>query len=164
MEAAPRSRAEHWIRRAQPRDLDRIAALWIALSEQHAARDPLFELRRGADVEVRRLLAAQLRDPDAALFVCERDGALCGFCSVRIDRAPPIQLERERAEITDLHVSAGERRRGAGRALVERALEWIAQRGVARCEVRVAVRNTEGQRFWRALGFDDLMDVLQRRL
>jgi hypothetical protein len=30
--------------------------------------------------------------------------------------------------------------------------------------VRVAVRNAEGQAFWRALGFSDWMDVLERRL
>jgi len=110
------------------------------------------------------LLEATLRDPEAAIFVCERDGALLGFCSVRIDRAPPIQLEVRRAEITDLIVLANERRRGLGRRLVERALAWVVERGVERCEVRVASLNDEGQQFWRSLGFGDLMDVLQRRL
>jgi len=61
-------------------------------------------------------------------------------------------------------VSANERRRGVGRALAERALLWVEEQGVERCEVRVADANVEGQRFWRALGFGDLMDVLQRRL
>ena len=121
-------------------------------------------MRPDADAEIQRLLAATLRDPDSAIFVCERDGSLLGFCSARIDRAPPIQVEVERAEITDLIVSARERRRGVGRALVERALVWVDERGVERCEVRVARANTEGQHFWRALGFGDLMDVLHRRL
>jgi len=152
------------IRRALPRDLDRVAVLWTALSEHHASVDPLFALRPDADAEIRRLLAATLRDPDAATFVCERAGALLGFCTARIDRAPPIQLEVRRAEITDLMVSANERRRGVGRALAERALLWVEEQGVERCEVRVADANVEGQRFWRALGFGDLMDVLQRRL
>jgi len=110
------------------------------------------------------LLAATLRDPEAAIFVCERAGALLGFCTVRIDCAPPIQLEVRRAEITDLMVRANERRRGVGRRLVERALAWVKERGVERCEARVASLNREGQHFWRALGFGDLMDVLQRRL
>jgi GNAT superfamily N-acetyltransferase len=134
------------------------------LTEHHASVDPLFALRPDADAEIRRLLDAILRDPDAAIFVYERDGALLGFCTVRIDRAPPIQVEVQRAEITDLMVRASQRRRGLGRALVERALSWVEERGVERCEVRVASRNSEGQRFWRTVGFDDLMDVLHRRL
>ncbi len=138
--------------------------LWIALTEHHASVDPLFALRPDAGAEIRRLLAATLRDPDAAIFVYERDGALLGFCTVRIDRALPIQVEVQRAEITDLMVCASQRRRGLGRALVERALSWVEERGVERCEVRVASRNSEGQRFWRAIGFDDFMDVLHRRL
>jgi GNAT superfamily N-acetyltransferase len=139
-------------------------ALWIALTEHHASSDPLFRLRADADAEIQRLLDALFRDPDTAIFVYERDAALTGFCSVRIDRAPPILLEDRRAEITDLMVGAGERRRGVGRALVECALGWLQERGVERCEVRVAARNAEGQHFWRSLGFGDLMDVLQRRL
>jgi hypothetical protein len=48
--------------------------------------------------------------------------------------------------------------------LAAAALDWTAERGVDRVEVRVASGNAEGQAFWRGLGFDDLMDVLQRRL
>jgi ribosomal protein S18 acetylase RimI-like enzyme len=147
-----------------PRDLDRVTALWTALTAHHAALDPLFRLRPGADSEVRALLGAQLQDPDAAIFVCENGGDLAGFCSVRIDRAPPIYREQERAEITDLGVREAARRRGIGSALVAAAYEWIAGQGVGRVEVRVAARNSEGQAFWRALGFHDLMDVLQRPL
>jgi ribosomal protein S18 acetylase RimI-like enzyme len=84
--------------------------------------------------------------------------------AVRIDRAPPILVESERAEITDLMVIDAQRRRGLGRALVERALHWVSGRGLERCEIRVAASNAAGQAFWRALGFGDLMDVLQRRL
>ncbi len=152
------------IRSAHPSDLDRVVALWIALTEHHASDEPLFALRPNADAEIQRLLAATLRDPEAAIFVCERGDALLGFCTVRVDHAPLIQVEVQRAEITDLMVLASERRRGVGRALVERALGWVKERGVERCEIRVASRNSEGQHFWRSIGFGDWMDVLQRRL
>ena len=139
-------------------------SLWLALNEHHAGLDSAFALRAGADSEVRRLLEATLRDADAALLVCEGETGLAGFCSVRVDRAPRIMVETQRAEITELIVSPGQRRRGIGRALVEDCLSWLAERGLARCEIRVAADNAEGGSFWRALGFDPWMDVLQRRL
>ena len=152
------------VRVASRRDLDRVAELWTALSEHHAGFEPLFTLRAGAGSEIRRLLDAQLRDPDSAIFVAEQGDGLKGFCTVRVDRAPPIHGELERAEITDIAVVASARRRGVGRRLVGAALGWLRVRGIERVEVRVAVRNPEGQVFWRALGFADLMDVLHRRL
>jgi len=157
-------RADGDIRRAVSRDLDCVAALWIALMEHHAARDSVFALRPDAEAEVRRWIGAMLRDPNAAIFVCDGATGLTGFCAVRIDRAPEIVVEVDRAEITDLLVRDGERRRGLGRALVERALRWVVEQGVERCEVRVATRNVEGQGFWRSLDFGDWLDVLQRRL
>ena len=146
------------------RDIDCVGALWAAVAEHHGRLDPLFTPRPDADAEISNLLAAQLRDRDVAIFVWDAGAGPEGFCTVRVDRAPPILAEVERAEITDLGVREGLRRRGIGRALVDAATDWIAARGVTRVEVRVAAGNREGQAFWRALGFGDLMDVLHRQL
>ncbi|MCZ6464603.1 MAG: GNAT family N-acetyltransferase [Proteobacteria bacterium] len=152
------------VRRAGPRDLDRLAALWVGIASHHEALDPAFRLRPEADSEIRRLLEGALRDPDAAVLVYDQGGDLPGLCIVRIDRAPAILDEVERAEITDLGVREEMRRRGVGRALADAALDWVRERGVARAEVRVASANPEAQGFWRALGFGDWMHLLHRHL
>jgi ribosomal protein S18 acetylase RimI-like enzyme len=152
------------LRRAGADDLAGLVELWIEVTAHHAALDPLFTLRPNARPVIERLIRSQLRDSDAAIFVVDSLDSLAGFCCVRVDRAPPILEETRRAEITDLGVRAALRRRGFGRELAAAALDWTAERGVDRVEVRVASRNAEGQAFWRALGFNDLMDVLQRRL
>jgi ribosomal protein S18 acetylase RimI-like enzyme len=152
------------LRLARAADIPRLTELWIEMAAHHSPLDPLFTLRPGVEPEVRRLFTALFDDPDAAVFVWETPEDLLGFCAVRIDRAPPILDETRRAEITDLGVSAAARRGGIGRELVVAALAWVKDRGVVRVEVRVAARNRESQAFWRSLGFDDLMDVLQRRI
>jgi GNAT superfamily N-acetyltransferase len=151
------------VRPAGLRDLDRVAALWTAITDHHRALDPLFRMRPGAGDELGRMLQAMYRDPDAAIFVYD-EGDLPGMCIVRIDRAPPILEEVERAEITDLGVRPQARRRGIGHVLVDAALAWVRAAGVGRVEIQVARGNPEGQAFWRAQGFDPLMDVLHKRL
>jgi GNAT superfamily N-acetyltransferase len=146
------------------RDLDRVVGLWSALMGHHEALDPHWRAAPGAEDERRRLLARLLADADAAVRVWDEEGDLLGFCAAQIEVASPMAAERARAEITDLFVCQDSRRRGIGRRLVEAVTDWIRERGVRRVEVRVAVRNAEGQAFWRALGYADLVDVLQRPL
>lgn len=154
------------IRPARPQEIDRVAALWSLITDHHAALDPLFRMRRGpvAEGELRELLRALQRDPDAEILVFEDDGTPQGLCIVRIDHAPPILEETERAEITDVGVRPEWRRRGVARRLVEAAQRWVGERGVTRIEIQVAHGNVEGQAFWRAMGYGPLMDVLHKRL
>lgn len=151
------------VRRAVRGDRDRLVELWLGLLAHHAPLDPHYQVQPGRDREWRRLIERLLASPDAAVFVWEEQGALLGFCIAQLEEAPPVLVERSRAEITDLMVEPGARRRGIGRALVEASVDWIRRRGVERTTVRVAAQNAEAQAFWRALGFADLMDVLQRR-
>lgn len=158
------ARASDAVRRAGVRDLDRVTALWTAITHHHAPLDPLFRMRADAAGELRELLGVLHRDPDAAIFVYEQDGDLPGMCIVKIDHSPPIMEEVERAEITDLGVREDQRRRGIASALVDEALAWVVDAGVKRVEVQVATGNLEGQAFWRSRGFGSLMDVLHKRL
>jgi ribosomal protein S18 acetylase RimI-like enzyme len=139
-------------------------ALFAELLTHHAALELAFAVRPDATAQVRGLIARQLRDREAAVFVFEAAGRVAGFCTVRLEHSRGVLVESARAEIADLGVRPELRRRGAGRALVEQATAWARARGAERVEVRVASRNPEGQAFWRALGYEGFVDVLQRRL
>lgn len=154
------------VRVARMQEIDRVAELWALITEHHAGLDPLFRMRRGtvAAGELRELLRALQRDPDAVILVWDVNETPQGLCIVRIAHAPPILEETERAEITDLGVRPGLRRQGIARRLVEEAQGWIRDRGVSRVEIQVASGNVEGQAFWRAMGYGELMDVLHKRL
>lgn len=162
---AGRARRE-CVRPAEPKDLDRVAALWTAITDHHRRIDPLFTMRSDADADaaLRDLLGAMQRDPDALILVYDDAGDLPGMLIVRIDHSPPILRETERAEITDLGVRESERRRGIANVLLDVGLDWVRASGVDRVEVQVARGNREGQAFWRARGFGDLMDVLHLRM
>jgi len=152
------------VRRAGGHDLDRVAALWSAITRYHEPLDPVFRMRDDAGGEIAELLRAMARDPDCEIFVYDEAGDLPGMLIVRVDHSPPIMVETTRAEITDLGVREDARRRGIGTALVATAIAWVKASGVARVEVQVAHANPAAQAFWRAQGFGDFMDVLDKRL
>ncbi len=158
-----RARSE-CVRSARAKDLDRVAALWTAITDHHHGIDPLFTMRPDGEDALGDLLRAMQRDPDTQILVYDEAGDLPGMLIVRIDQSPPILRESERAEITDLGVRESERRRGIAGVLVDAGLDWVRASGVERVEVHVAHENPEGQGFWRARGFSDLMDVLHLRM
>jgi ribosomal protein S18 acetylase RimI-like enzyme len=154
------------IRRARERDLERLVALFFVLLDHHAERARRLALRAGAEAEaqVRRLLAARLRDSDSQVLVWDGEGDLRGFCVARILKRPAIFAETERGEIEHLLVRESSRRRGVGRALAEAGLTWLGERGIRRAEVQVAVENDTARAFWRALGFELASEALELRL
>lgn len=152
------------VRPARRADAAGVADFWQALIDAHAALDPTFALRDGARAGLESAIAHALDDPDAGLWVADREGVAVGFCAAHVDRAASPLVEHARAELTELWVTPASRRSGIGRALADAALAWAVERGAVRIEVRVAFRNGAGQAFWRALGFGDFVDVLDRRL
>ncbi len=152
------------LRRAEPRDRDALAGLFAELLGHHAALEPAFAVRADVRERLPGIVARLLRQSDAAVFVWEEAGDVAGFCSVCVTRAPDAMVEASRAEIEELGVRSDRRRTGIGRVLVDAACAWAKSRGAARIEVRVAVRNAEGQAFWRALGYGGFVEILHRQL
>jgi ribosomal protein S18 acetylase RimI-like enzyme len=151
------------VRPAARRELDRVAALWTLLLAHHAGTPALAPAAR-PEAAVRAHLDALVASGDGALLVAEREGVLAGFAALRVLRRPPLFAETERGEIEALYVREEARRSGVGRALAEASLAWMAARGLRRAAIAVAADNAAGQAFWRALGFADAMDVLERPL
>jgi ribosomal protein S18 acetylase RimI-like enzyme len=151
------------VRPARRSDVATVTALWRALLDEHAALDPALAPAPPLAAALSHAATRLIGDEAGALWVCEDEGGVRGFCAARLARTSAA-AEGRRAEITELWVEPAARRRGAGRSLVAAAFAWTSARGVRRVEVRVAARNASGQAFWRALGFDDFVDVLDRRL
>ncbi len=152
------------VRAAEPRELDRLTALFTVLIAEHEAYGPGWRMRPGAEAALRARLEERLTDADGVLLVFDRGGDLPGLCAGRVLRRPPGFEETVRGEVEHLVVREGARRAGIGRVLAEGVFAELRARGAARVEVQVARGNAEASRFWRALGFAPTMDVLDRPL
>lgn len=93
---------------------------------------------------------AALRKVDEGLFVVEADGQIAGWAHVGgrvLLESPP------HAEVGALVVGRAFRRRGVGRALVERAIEWTRAHGLPTLRLRSNIARPEAHAFYPALGF-----------
>jgi len=110
------------------------------------------ELGYTITVDATRTVLAQLLDSDKHLVAAAiaPNGMLLGW--VVAERR--LMLESgEFVELTGLVVTAGARRTGVGRSLVNAAEQWALQQGFAAIRVRSNVARTESHPFYEGLGY-----------
>jgi ribosomal protein S18 acetylase RimI-like enzyme len=111
---------------------------------------------------VRGLIA----DENVGLFVAEAAGQLAGLVCVIVRNSPavPLFVPRRYAVIDNLVVSKALRRRGIGRALMDRAQQWAEAQGADSVELTVWAFNEEALAFYRRLGFETASRTMAKRL
>lgn len=136
------------VRDAVPGDAGRLVALAQEVGAEPEGWLIADESWRGIADE-RRYLKAIRRHPHAAVFVAENEGAIVGRLSVARD---PHPASRHVADL-GLMVAAAYRRRGIGRALLERAVEWARDAQVRKLELHVFPHNAPAIALYESFGF-----------
>lgn len=96
-------------------------------------------------------------------FVAELEGAVVGFACLRVTRS--ICYEFALAELTELYVEESFRRRGVGRALIERAERIAQEQGAESLMLLTGGENLTAQDFYRSSDYQVLQDlVLSKKL
>lgn len=96
---------------------------------------------------------SRLSDPSCmeSFILAETEGQVIGFAGLRI--SPTILYREPHAEITEMFVMEGYRRRGAGRALIEYAEQMARQKGAKEIIVATDFYNHGAQELYRSRGF-----------
>jgi GNAT superfamily N-acetyltransferase len=120
------------------------------LSDAQAVAELATELGYPTDAaQAGARLAHLLGRAEDAIFAAEDEGVLVGWLHAREMR----ELESEPCgEIAGLVVAAPRRGQGVGKALVQAALAWAAERGLANMRVRSNVVRQETHRWYQAAG------------
>ncbi len=85
----------------------------------------------------------------AGMFIAELDEEPVGIVNAHVDK----MREEKKGFIRMLGVVHEHRRRGIGRALAEKAMESLKQRGMNKVEAGAVVGKPESIRLWESLGF-----------
>ncbi|HEX9952289.1 MAG TPA: GNAT family N-acetyltransferase [Rubricoccaceae bacterium] len=106
---------------------------------------------------VEPLLAAEIRDPYAVVFVAEREGAVVGYVYAVVEGPDYMALRGPAGVFHDLVVDREEREQGVGRALLDAMLVTLSAWGAPRAELLAAERNKAAQRLFTRAGFRPTM-------
>ena len=99
------------------------------------------------------LSAADNRDGIARFLEHNPGLAFVARAGAELAGAVLVGDDGRRGYLHHLAVSASHRRRGLGRALVERCLSAMSERGIHKCHIFVHASNRSGQAFWEEIGF-----------
>ena len=154
------------IRKAVIADLPALGRLGALLLRTHYDFDPqrFIAPDDNADEGYAWFLGTQLRREDVAIFVAELDGEVLGYVYAGIEPHSWKELREEAGFIHDIVVDERGRRTGIASALMERAIEWLRDRGMPRVVLGTAERNDVAQRLFAALGFRRTMIEMTREL
>lgn len=146
------------LRPAHQPDLDRLAELFRELADHDIALGQRRPLRWSADPthSIRQTLGDPARH-HITVVVDQRD-VVIGACHTSLmgDEHPCP------AHIHELIVEESRRGQGLGRALLDDAIEWCAQKGADEVSLGVAPLSTRTRRIYKQYGFEETSILLVR--
>lgn len=84
------------------------------------------------------------------VFVAEEDGEVIGYITTRLDRFTGI------GRIPNLAVDERARGRGLGTQLIDHAIAWMREQGMAMAKIETLVQNERGQALYPRFGFREV--------
>jgi GNAT superfamily N-acetyltransferase len=154
------------IRLATPADLPALGRLGALLMRAHYEFDPQRFMSAGTDAAdgYAWFLGRQLKDNDVVVYVAEQDGEVVGYVYAGIEPISWKELRDECGFIHDVVVDERGRRSGTATALIEKAIEWLRERGMPRVMLWTAEKNAGAQQLFSKMGFRRTMIEMTREL
>ena len=139
------------VREATPDDMPVLLALWQQMRDD----GPRWSVRATGPSpleSVERRYTAAMTDPGVRIVVAEAGGEIVGMALYELGSASTL-LDVPAVEMSHVCVASGQRRRGAGKALVAGATAYAEELGVEQVVVAVYPQQRESNRFYARLGF-----------
>jgi len=153
------------IRQAAKEDIPELERILYQVHDVHACGRPdLF--MKGQKKYSGEELEQIIEKDEAVIFVCEDEGAVCGyvFCFDRTFPGNASMYPDKMLYIDDLCVDEKCRGKNIGRALCEHVKEYASECGYDRITLNVWEINPGARSFYDALGFSPLKTTMEMKL
>lgn len=151
------------VRRATLADLPTVVELRIALLQENADHPVYGRLRADARERAYDVFGAQLRAAQEIMFLAERGGEVVGILRCVDTPNSPLLHPARYCYVSSVFVRPNARRRGVLKALLRRAGDWCAERGLGEMRLHNVPGGTAGAA-WSAAGFTVMEEVRRRDL
>ena len=154
------------VRTATAADLPALGRLGALLMRTHYQFDTQRFMDPGTDPAegYAWFLGRQLKDNDVVIFVAEQDGDVIGYVYAGLEPISWKELRDACGFIHDIVVDERGRRSGTATALIEKAFDWLRERGAPRVMLWTADKNAGAQQLFAKLGFRRTMIEMTREL
>jgi GNAT superfamily N-acetyltransferase len=152
------------VRQAGAEDLGTVVALRLSLLREHSSHPIYGRLRADAAHRARDLFAAQLDSPNEIMFLAERAGQVVGILRCIESTGSPLLHPARYGYVSSVFVTPAARRAGVLRALLDRAVAWCEDRGLAEMRLHSVAGDAVSEAAWDALGFEVVEYVRLKRL
>jgi ribosomal protein S18 acetylase RimI-like enzyme len=145
------------VRRATREDARTIAEFALKLVEQHRQYDPVRFARLGDLEGMTWYYGEQTEAEDAIVLLAEDSRSTIGFAYLEYQPRNYVDLALSSVRLHDIYVEESVRSSGAGRKLIEAAIEESKKFEAAKVLLSVAAKNELAQDFFQHLGFRTTM-------
>lgn len=154
------------VRLATRADLPALGVLGARLVELHYGWDRLRFLAPmdGLEEGYAAFLGNRMSARDAVVLVAAVDDKVVGYLYGAVEPVSWEELRDEAGYIHDVIVDERAQGRGVARQLVEAAVAWFRDRGLARVVLWTAEQNEAGQHLFARLGFRRTMIEMTREI
>lgn len=104
-----------------------------------------------------RFLVSQITQPNSCVLVADDSGTAVGYVFADVEPTNWMELRGPCGVIQDIFVDPSARSRGAGRALLGAAIEWIRSQGRQQVVLMTKTKNEHAQSLFTNLGFRKTM-------
>jgi GNAT superfamily N-acetyltransferase len=152
------------VRRATAEDLGTVVALRLALLREYPDHPIYGRLRPDAETRARALFAAQLEADNEVVFIAESTGVAVWLLRCVETVSSPLLLPERYCYVSSAYVKPEWRRRGVLQALIARARDWCADRGLVEMRLHNVGSRASAAGAWDALVFEVVEQVRLLRL
>lgn len=149
---------DYVIRIADIEDYDGICQVLKNVDRLHSRALPEIFREYNGPARTRQYLQAMMKNESSEILVAESGGKIIGTVHVYIRETPDINVLTHRAYgiMDDLVVCEDMRGCGIGKALMEKAHDWLRDRSINRVELNVWEFNRNAIEFYEGLGYKTL--------